>query len=403
VDIALAMEGASNRYALHPQDIVPKEVQFVLDWNPPQIIPARDATPTWPTREPPDTARPGLRTASTAGYSRSAAFYDMHLASHLTLERVVYLNTLVSNMESTVDQAIQVAATKRFLPKDSDSLQSAKIIKRRVNTHAWMAHYESGVSETYLMHTAEYCHPIASTLAIHPSSQEWDSVLAWSTEPTVGRWAIADGALRISMNVTKNGSFAQQLVQNEDDGMKAIIKRLASNKFALAVWEMKNLTVGTAQVMEKIVKMGQGHAKFPWKKCATTDCSHRWTGNMPESRGDYDAGFDAISPPWTLPDVPSTYAADSRPTSLRKGLRSASVQSGTTARLSYKEPSLSPSEDGERASGKRRRSDFDSSDDKRPLKKSKADLVGEKDEPYEPPPGTRDDVNAKLFLQQVTK
>src|SRR5216684_2332012 len=218
VDIALAMEGASNRYALHPQDIVPKEVQFVLDWNPPQIIPARDATPTWPTREPPDTARPGLRTTSTAGYSRPAAFYDMHLASHLTLERVVYLNTLVSNMESTVDQAIQVAATKRFLPKDSDSLQSAKIIKRRVNTHAWMAHYESGVSETYLMHTAEYCHPIASTLAIHPSSQEWDSVLAWSTESTVGRWAIADGALRISMNVTKNGSFAQQLVQNEDDG-----------------------------------------------------------------------------------------------------------------------------------------------------------------------------------------
>ena len=64
---------------------------------------------------------------------------------------------------------------------------------------------------------------------------------------------------------------------------------------------------------------------------------------------------------------------------------------------------MSPSEDGERASGKRRRSDFDSSDDKRPLKKSKADLVGEKDEPYEPPPGTRDDVNAKLFLQQVTK
>ena len=115
------MEGASNRSASHPQDIVPEKVQFVLDWNPPQLVLAREANPNWPTREPPDTARSGSPTISI-GYTCQATFYDMHLASHLTLERVVYLDTLVSAMASTVDQAIQDAASKRFLPKDSDSL-----------------------------------------------------------------------------------------------------------------------------------------------------------------------------------------------------------------------------------------------------------------------------------------
>jgi hypothetical protein len=405
--ILLAMEGASNRSALHPQDIVPEEVQFVLDWNPPRLIPrsipAQKTNLNWPTREPPDTAQSGMRTASTIGYSRPAAFYDMHLASHLTLERVVYLNTLVSDMASTVDQAIQDAATKGFLPKSKALLPSAQVIKYRVANYRWKPHHELGVAEAYAMHAAQNSLPIASTLAIHPSSQEWGSVLGWTRDPGAGRWAIADGVLIISTD-TENVNGFQQFMQDEDAGMKAIIEQLASDDITLAVWEMKNLTVGTAQVMEEIVKRGQTHAKFPWKKCATAVCTrHRWKDDMPESRGDHDAGFDAISPPWTLPDVLSTSAADSRPTSLRKGLRSASAQSGATARLSYEELSSSPSEDGERVRGKKRRHDFDSLDDKRPPKKLKADLMDEKYGSYEPSFRARKEVNAESFLQQVTK
>ncbi len=60
---------------------------------------------------------------------------------------------------------------------------------------------------------------------------------------------------------------------------------------------MKNLTVGTAQVMEEIVKRGQTHAKFPWKRCATATCSHHRKEVMALSRGGHDAGFDALLPP----------------------------------------------------------------------------------------------------------
>lgn len=75
---------------------------------------------------------------------------------------------------------------------------------------------------------------------------------------------------------------------------------------------------------------------------------------------------------------------------------------GATARLSYKESSLSSLEDGEGLGGKRRHNGSDGSEYEQPPKKSKSDLMDERDKTYEPPPGARQEVNAQSFLQQVT-
>jgi hypothetical protein len=319
------------------------------------------------------------------------------------LERVVYFDTLVSTLASTVDQAIQDTVTKRPLPKDTGILQSEKLIKLQVMRFFQRTKYrETGIAESYRQ-AAMYCLPLASTLAIHPSSEHWDSIMNWTTDGKIGRWAIADGVLFISQNVFEDDQWKQQLLQNEDDRKKDIIEQLALDTTTLAVWEMKSLTVGTAQVMEEIVEIGLTHAKFPWKKCALMVCNHRFWEGMEESRESYDAGFDARSPPWTLPIVHSTSAADSRPTSLPKCLRSASARGETTPVLSYKEPSMSPVEDSEGVKKKRRRKGSDASEYERPPpKKPKADLM---DASHEPPPGARQEVNmfnAQLFLQQVT-
>jgi hypothetical protein len=211
----------------------------------------------------------------------------------------------------------------------------------------------------------------------------------------MGRWAIADGVLRISKNVYAN----DQLLQNEDDNEKKdIIKQLAANATALAVWEMKSLTVGPAQVMQEIAKMGQNSAKFPWKKC-TGDCNHQSLENMKEAEKSYEAGPDPRSPPWKLPVVLS---ADSRPISRRKSLRSASARGGTTTGLSHEEPSMSTVEDGEGERKKRPLNDPDVSEPEEPPskkpRKSKADST---DKTYEPPTRPRKEVNAESFLQQV--
>ena len=209
----------------------------------------------------------------------------------------------------------------------------------------------------------------------------------------------------MSPDISQDDGPVKELLKNEDDGKIALLKQLALRSTTLAVWEMKSLTVGTAQVMAEIFEMGRTHAKFPWTKCTARVCVHARLEDMAECRESYDEGVDPRSPPWTLPTDPSPPASGSRPTPLCEGLRSTSAAGsagGATARLSYKESSLS-SLDGEGVGEKRRHDGSDGSAYEQPSsKKSKSDLMDARDKYYEPLPGARQEVNAQSFLQQVT-
>src|ERR1700722_4381663 len=208
------MAGAPSGSAWPPDSILP-EVQFVLDWNPPQMLVgnSESADVDMPTQGPPNTAS-RARKPTTIGSSRKAAFYDKYLASHLILERVVYLDELVSVIAGTVDEAIHDAIAKQPLPKDGGLLMSAKIIEGQVTSDNWTKYHESGIAEAYRVHTATYCLPIASTLAIHPSSEVWDKVLLWTVDGMNGRWAIADGVLSMSPNICRDDHPAQEILTN---------------------------------------------------------------------------------------------------------------------------------------------------------------------------------------------
>jgi hypothetical protein len=391
------MEGASGALAGHHDDILPNDVQFILAWNPPRLCTEEESKTivNLRTRAPPETNLSAFKT-TTIGCCRKAAFYNKHLAPHLILKRVVYFDKLVSTMANTVDQAIQDAVAKRPLPKKPGMLRSEEQIKDDVEYLLQPTTYrENGVAQAYAHYATTYYGPIASTLALHPSfSDRWITVLNWTTDGKARRWAIADGVLRISQNVFTTN----QLLQNEDDKKKDIIYQLAERSAALAVWELKSLTVGTAQVMQEIVEMGLDHAEFPWKKCTLAVCDHKFVDNMKESSKDYDRGVDPRSPPWTLPSVPSTSSADSPPTPLGESRRSPFAQGGTTARPSRKETSLSTVKDGKRVRKKRSLSGSDALKYERAPKKIK---VGLGDESYKPPTSARKDVNAQSFLQQV--
>jgi hypothetical protein len=355
------MEGTS-----HPESI-PEKVQFVLDWNPP-LLTAREPTPGSPS----NTAQ--ARNAAI-GYSRPAAFYDKHLASHLTLEHVVYLDTLVSAMGRTVDQAIQDASNT--LPRNTRLLPTPEMITDYDLWGDWSPYDETGVANIYSTNIARHCQPIASTLAVHPSSETWRTVIAWCVDQKGARWASADGVLRMSVHFEQEGHPIQQLVQGQDPQTRAILKQLATSGTALALWEMKWLTVGTAEVMNEIAEMGVTHAKFRWKKCSHV-CNHRLE-HMKESGNGYDPGFDPRSPPWILPTDPPTSAAAHSSNPLRSGLRSASAQGASRLSYKYKEVSSSSLENDDEVNRK--------SDDS--------------DGSYEPTPNGRREANAHPFLQQV--
>src|SRR5713101_1457556 len=183
------MEGTSTSY---PEGTVPEEVQFIFDWKPPKKMkPGQEADPDYQPRAPTGERK------TTIGYTRPAAFYDKHLAPHLVLQHVIHLDTLVSAMESAVDQAIQDARDKHFLPKNGGGvLPSMLQINANDESSDWAPLRELGVAEHYSRHAARYCCPLASTLAIHPSSEDWYTALIWTTDVKEGRWTIADGALR---------------------------------------------------------------------------------------------------------------------------------------------------------------------------------------------------------------
>jgi hypothetical protein len=101
---------SNGSMTLYPEG-VPEAVEFALNWNPPPL-------------KRPSTAAGDL--PAHVGYTRPAAFYDKHLAPQLILKDVVYLDTLVSSLERTVDQAIQDASSRHLLPKNKGTLSSRK-------------------------------------------------------------------------------------------------------------------------------------------------------------------------------------------------------------------------------------------------------------------------------------
>jgi hypothetical protein len=384
-----------------PLDSVLPDVRFVLNWNPPKWKCGAEAEAR--TDDPPDTV------ISTIGGSRKATFYDQHFAKGLVLKRVVYLKSLVSALASTVDQAILDAIAKHPLPLRGSGLQTQDQIQDQMESFDGLLYREIGVATSYRTYAAFYCLPIASALALHPCHSAWTSLLNWTLDGKNGKWAIADGVLRLSWDVAQNNLRAQQILAAEDDEKKAVLRELARDtSSALAVWEMKSLTVGPREVMDQIMDEYGNGARFRWTKCTEPQpCSHPRLEAMKESKPGYNRGRDSLFPPWTLEDEPPS--ADDRPRSSRlASLRSASAAASVTgitaspSRLKisiYTESSSSSLEDGGRVGEKRNRKCSDE-EESRPSKTRKSNM--DSDDSYVPSsPRNQKEVNAQLFLQQV--
>jgi hypothetical protein len=192
-----------------PHDYVPPDVRYLLEeWHPNELevfvdepVPApvtlSSAIPpsssTGPTANTSLTARPNQNT-------RPASFYDKHLADHLILMHVRRLDSLVGSLVGTVDKAIKDAYLKGPLPPTGGlgSLTTKAQMETRTLDARTAVQGENGVAEYYKDLTANFCLPVASTLALHPSYHEWRSRLSWTKEPNKAGWAIADGVLQLT-------------------------------------------------------------------------------------------------------------------------------------------------------------------------------------------------------------
>jgi hypothetical protein len=177
-------------------------------------------------------------------------------------------------------------------------LQTQEQIKTRTTYAEADFLREDGVAEHYRDLTASFCLPVASTLALHPSFSEWVSLLRWTKELSMAKFAIADGALKLVKQSTHRNRAAWDFV---DIDKRALLAELPARYPDVAIWEMISLIVGDEKVMGEILRMGLSLRTFAWKVCKNGFCEHREADliRMAETLAKAP-GVDALSPPWSL-------------------------------------------------------------------------------------------------------
>ena len=415
-----------------PHDYVPSDVRYLLDeWHPRKLhVFVDQPTPglaTLSNANPPSTSST-VTTANTSltarrnqsRNTRVAAFYDKHLADHLILKHVRRLDSLVGSLVGTVDKAIKEAYIKGPLPPTdgSGSLTTQGQIKARTLDIRTKVLREDGVAEYYNNLTANFCLPVASTLALHPSYHEWRSRLTWTKEPNKAGYAIADGVLHPTPSPSDDEVEAveiyKSILEHFDPEIRIIWDELGRRYKDLAIWEMKSLTVGDFEVMNSILESALKKGPFIWKRCKG-NCGRPDHKTIQASRDTQPHGFDALRPPWTLPSNESHPHSSSRrshrlsttleashafgasgPSGTRKSLQSDSSLSSLSSSNGDEGHDLV---DGRGRHGTKRKHDGRGNYSRSPTKRpGKADSGAS----YEGPEGARRYVNGQSFLQQVS-
>jgi hypothetical protein len=292
-----------------------EHVQYLLDWNPLKLevfeVPAATSTRGMSSaqRFPPTTSMPRSTTTGRSPQkfnksTRPAYFYDKHLAQTLVLKHVKLLDSLVDDLAGTVDKTIKDMSEKGIeLPSHVGVLRPWQLIKGQTAISTTRVSREIGVAENYKDLTASFCLPVASTLALHPSSTDWSSLLRWTMEVTNTQFAIADGALQLQ-HIPADDSHPLKILWNTVDADKRLLLAELPTRYRdIVIWEMKSLTVGDEIVMNEICYMGSSSQAFQWKFCKKGLCEHteadlirRMVPTLVNA-----PGFDSLSPPWSLP------------------------------------------------------------------------------------------------------
>ena len=253
---------------------VHQELKALLGWNPPKLTLGADGSKSKATRKP--------------------SFYDKHLADGLILKHVKSLPTLLTAIANVVDTKLRDMRARRLpLPPHAGF---PTLEHRELNLSTVMKN-ESTVSEFYMLNTAIHCMKVASTLGLHPGSRRWVPMLRWSSTPSTGCYAIANGSLQIrefSESVAPHiVAYERDAWEHIDDDVREIMPRMKELFPDLATWEIKGLSVGSKDVMQGIFRATL-ESIFPWELCTNATTCKRHSVIRAA------VGPDATGSPWVI-------------------------------------------------------------------------------------------------------
>lgn len=247
---------------------------------------------------------------STSTSTRPPARFDLHLDDHLRLKRVVYLPSLVTDLEAIADQALADYMSVQPLPPTLEAgTWFPNRIERQhaltVSPHDKLVN-EKSVEEVYLQTLARHCGIVASTLEFQ--LPVWSpAYLEWTTNHRSDEnYAIADGFLKLVAEPTP-------LPDDPCRPLPVAYSKLREDFPVLGVWEFKSLKVGAREVFEVIREFAR-KAIFPWVGCNAGElCASQhspdsvgplktWSKLGPDAKSPVSQG--AISHPQSPPVLP---------------------------------------------------------------------------------------------------
>ena len=221
------------------------QLYSLFEWHPPALLLA-----------------PVKMGGSRSKSSRPPAFYDKHLASHLTCRKLVHIPNLHKKVACVVDQKLDAlrgpGGQINLAPITSDTLTSEKLRDEVVTDAEHRMKDEKAVVEFYAKTTGNFCVRVASTIALHPTS--WKSVLNWSASTSQRSKAICDGSLQVR-------SYLPHMDDLMDPDRLKELMEVGEHYKDLATWEMKSLSVGNVGVMLEVMSMVIEGGQFSWSTC----------------------------------------------------------------------------------------------------------------------------------------
>lgn len=125
-------------------------------------------------------------------------YFDKHLSDKYVLKRVQQLLSLVDDLTKNVDTALN-AAFPLWTIRAEQQEYDVELADRTASD-------EKAVANLYLLTTARFCTPVASTLLLHPTASfsKWRSLLSWTQSASSSGYTIMDGQLSLTETYTGN-------------------------------------------------------------------------------------------------------------------------------------------------------------------------------------------------------
>ncbi|KAF9455551.1 hypothetical protein BDZ94DRAFT_662327 [Collybia nuda] len=223
----------SSASSAETPDIFHDYVQQFFRYRPETLRKAKNHTPSPKTRTP--------------------AFFDRHLDSHLQLLHVVYLPSITADLMKIADDALQAACLDGSLPPMSDQFPTQLHREAVAESVTEPIICEEQIRNFYKDTTAQFCSRVAATLEFQ--LPVWTSGRLRYTLSADKNRGIADGFLKIDKDPYVNTPISESYT-------------LVAGTFpTLALWEFKSLTAGTSNVMEAIVQQTVSCLAFSWEGC----------------------------------------------------------------------------------------------------------------------------------------